>query len=54
MSFVPQSFIEQLPTVERRTAEPDTMQPPETKEFTASPRRPNSSWTNLAGGTISP
>ena len=32
---------------------PEMMQPPETSEPTAMPRRPSSSWTNLAGGVIS-
>ena len=32
---------------------PEMMQSPETSEDTAVPRRPSSSWTNLAGGLIS-
>ena len=38
---------------ERRSEAPETMQPPDTSEVTAMPRRPSSSWTNLAGGVIS-
>jgi len=38
---------------DRRNAAPDTMQPPETRDVTASPRRPSSSWTNFAGGAMS-
>ena len=37
----------------RSSAPPDTMQSPETSEFTAEPRRPSKSCTNLAGGVIS-
>ena len=32
---------------------PETMQPPETREETAMPRRPSSSCTNFAGGVTS-
>ena len=32
---------------------PDTMQPPETSEATAAPRRPSRSCTNFAGGVTS-
>ena len=42
-----------LNSTERRTREPDTMQPPATSESTAMPRRPSSSNTNLAGGKVS-
>ena len=38
---------------ERRSDAPEMMQPPETSELTAWPRRLSSSWTNLAGGVIS-
>jgi hypothetical protein len=36
-----------------RISVPEMMQPPETSELTAVPRRFSSSWTNLAGGTLS-
>ena len=39
---------------ERLIDAPETMQPPETSDETAEPRRPSTSWTNLAGGVISP
>ena len=38
---------------ERRTVEPLMMQPPDTIESTAMPRRPSSSNTNFAGGSCS-
>ena len=38
---------------ERRIELPETMQPPETSELIACPRRWPSSWMNLAGGVIS-
>ena len=39
---------------EREIAAPEMMQPPDTSDETASPRRPSTSCTNLAGGVISP
>ena len=38
---------------ERLIDAPETMQPPETSDETAKPRRPSTSWTNFAGGVIS-
>ena len=39
--------------IEQPRAAPDRMQPPETREEIASPRRPSRSCTNFAGGVIS-
>ena len=41
-------------TSERLSDAPETMQPPESSDETARPRRPSTSWTNFAGGVISP
>src|ERR1019366_4918424 len=39
---------------DREIAAPEITQPPETSEEMATPRRPSTSCTNLAGGVISP
>jgi hypothetical protein len=39
---------------ERCAEAPETMQPPDTSEEMASPRRPDLVMTNFAGGTTSP
>ncbi len=42
-----------LNSSELRNEAPETMQPPETSEEMACPRRPSTSWTNLAGAVSS-
>ena len=42
-----------LNSSELRKLAPETMQPPETSDEMACPRRPSTSWTNLAGAVSS-